>query len=241
MKANVTRIQIGNVEFDGLMDQNGKFYVAIPQMVDLGLVPPNRSQKQLESLLGMVFSSHVKLKTERNSKPLNSVSLLEFETIVAKLDRSGNKAAQDFRDLMVGLSLHQLFSDAFNIKFEKAERQEFIEKRLAGKVSRRTFTDAIRDYLARHPETPGQMARFMYSNASDLVNYRVLDRRAKQIKDDWNLTESQLIRDKMNSVELSRVQMIEDEATILVDEFDTEPCEAVRQVSAKFLFAPSRR
>jgi hypothetical protein len=41
------------------MDEKNNYYVGIPQMVDLNLIPPNRSKKQLESLIDMVFQTQI--------------------------------------------------------------------------------------------------------------------------------------------------------------------------------------
>lgn len=47
-------------------------------------------------------------------------------------------------------------------------------------------------------------------------------------------------RDNLTTVELMRIEQIEQETMIRVDEFEMHPYEAVRQVSQLFLFAPSR-
>ncbi|MCC5616625.1 hypothetical protein LC605_16405 [Nostoc sp. CHAB 5836] len=138
LSANITKVQIGFLEIDGLMDENGDYYVAIPQLVDVELIPPNRSSKQLEALLNTGFQSHVnfnfvKLKTELHPKAVNSLPLREFEILLARLDRKGNIKAQELRDTLVGLSLHQLFCDAFGIKFEQDDRQNWLKARILTK------------------------------------------------------------------------------------------------------------
>lgn len=144
LTAEVTVVQVGLYSLEGLMDENGDFYVGIPQITSLKLVPPNRSRKQLESLLDMVFQSHVKLKTPLNPKPINAISLKDFELLIAKLDRKGNPDAQEIRDQLVGLSLHQLFCDSFGIKFEQEERQEWLRLRQATKYDFRELTDELK-------------------------------------------------------------------------------------------------
>ena len=45
---------------DGIELADGNFAIAVPQLQELNFVPPNRSLKQLETLLGIRFSSHQK-------------------------------------------------------------------------------------------------------------------------------------------------------------------------------------
>ena len=143
-KAIVAKVQFGTSEIDGLLFEDGSYGVAIPQMADLNLIPPNRSQKQLESLLSMVFQAPQKAKTELHPKAVNTISLLDFEKALAKLDRAGNVKAQEFRDGLVGLSLHQLFCDAFGIKFEAEQRQEWLEERFKTKKDFRPLTAQLK-------------------------------------------------------------------------------------------------
>jgi hypothetical protein len=60
------------------------------------------------------------------------------------LDKKGNHAASKFVDVMLGLSLHQLFCDAFGLKFEKEDRQRWISSRLTTKVDFRELTDHLK-------------------------------------------------------------------------------------------------
>lgn len=159
LSAEVTTVQVGFYALEGLMDENGAFYVGIPQLASLKLVPQNRSLKQLEALLGMRFTTHQKLKTSLNSKAINAISLKDFELLIAKLDRKGNIDAQEIRDQLVGLSLHQLFCDSFGIKFETEERQEWLKLRQITKIDFRELTDELK----RHGFTePSQYSLFVH-------------------------------------------------------------------------------
>ncbi|MGL5078917.1 MAG: hypothetical protein ACRDBG_24225 [Waterburya sp.] len=64
-QAEVTQISIANtgILFNGLMFPNGEYAIAIPQIVELNLIPPKRSLKQLQSLTGIAFQSHQKATT----------------------------------------------------------------------------------------------------------------------------------------------------------------------------------
>jgi hypothetical protein len=131
LSADVTEVKLGNLIVPGLMDQSKCFYVAIPQIAALTLPQDsqNKASQTFKRLMGADFKTH-KFKTKFNKNTTLAVSLLDFERLIAKLDRSGNKAAQDIRDALVGLSLHQLFSDAFGINVSNQDRQEFLKSRI---------------------------------------------------------------------------------------------------------------
>lgn len=144
LTAEIAKVQIGLIWIDGLMDENGNFYVGIPQVADLNLVQRQRSLKRLESSIGMTFQNATKLKTPLNPKAVNAISLRDFEIMLAKLDRKGNIQAQQFRDDLVGFSLHQLFCDAFKIKFEEDDRQQWLRLRQISKFDFRALTDQLK-------------------------------------------------------------------------------------------------
>lgn len=134
-KAFVTQVSIGNLQIEGLMDGSGNYYVAVPQLVKLNLLGDGDNQdrhrnanRSLKRMMGEGFKS-VQLKTEFNKDTTSAVTLPGFEKVLTRLDRLGNKPAQELRDDMVGLSLHQLFSDAFGVKFEETDRQDWLRHR----------------------------------------------------------------------------------------------------------------
>ncbi len=141
-KAFVSHVNIGNISIEGLMYADGSFGVALPQVTSLypNSVPKNRSLKQLEALLGITLSSHQKVKTTLNSKVVNAISLDDFEKLTLELAMKGDKDAQSLVRILYGLALTQIFSDTFNIKFEKEERQEFIKARQIHKEVFPSFT-----------------------------------------------------------------------------------------------------
>lgn len=104
---------------------------------------PAVAVKDLKRLLGEGFKTS-KTKTEFNKNTTLSISLMEFERVLAKLDRAGNVKAQAFRDGLVGLSLQQLFCDAFGVKFETEQRQEWLEERFKTKKDFRPLTAQLK-------------------------------------------------------------------------------------------------
>lgn len=130
MRAYVTQVQIGNLEIEGLMTEKGEYRVAVPQLVALNLASQFNPTRDTKAILGK-DSKLVKYKTEFNPNPVNTISLIEFEKVVFELAIKGNEFAANLVRALVGLSLTQLFSDAFGVKFEKEERQNYLKERKA--------------------------------------------------------------------------------------------------------------
>lgn len=228
-KATVAPVQIGHLEIEGLMFEDGTFGIAIPQLVALNLVQPNLSLKRIEERVGIDFKTGGKAKTVFGKNLTNYIGLTDFEVLLAKLDRSGNKPAQDLRDALVGLSFHQLFCHAFYVKFDKDDWQEKLKQRNIGKQVRRTLTDAIQDWLELYEDTlPFYLRKHIYALATDAINKGIFARTARELCTDW---ECKNPRDSMTARELHLVTQVEDLTTRLLDSQGTNytPLEAVAE------------
>jgi hypothetical protein len=148
VKAIVAPVDIGHQIVDGLMLPNGDFAIAVSQVAELFQFDLNQASRRIKSLLGKDFQFDT-VKSELNPKAVNILSLTEFETVALELALRGNEKAIAFQRDMIGLALIQLFSDAFGLKFEKINRQEWLKDRQDGKFYRRSLTDAIKHLIER--------------------------------------------------------------------------------------------
>ena len=226
-RAEIATVKIGHLEFDGLMMANGTFGVGVPQIALLTKTSSNTASRDFKRLLGDDFKTS-KVKTVYNKNYTNFVTLYVFELILARLDRSGNTTAQNIRDLLVGLSLQQLFSDAFCIQFEKEERQEWIKDRQEGKEKRRTLTDSIKDYLLSHPHADKKL----YPIVTDSIYLGIFNRRAADLKVDWNETNP---RDEMTRKELFYVAEVEALTSRLIDRDKLHPLTAAKEALTRLI------
>ncbi len=162
IKAEIATVAFGPLTIEGLMSEDGEFGVAIPQAVDLNLIPPNRSLKQLKALLGEGFQSHgvQKWTTPLHPKAVNVLTLEAFQDLIRAMDKRGNPAAAAFVDALFGLSLQQIFADAFGQKFEAEDRQRWLTTRLTTKHDFRPLTDQLK---AHGFESPQDYARFVWA------------------------------------------------------------------------------
>lgn len=116
-KAKISEIEIGTLKMRGIMLPDSSFGVLISQVAQLLMLSPKIAPRSIHRLLGKrkPFLT-TKIEGDKTERDLNYLTLSEFESVVAKLDRTGNKAAQDFRDLLIGKTLYELWSSAFGVK-----------------------------------------------------------------------------------------------------------------------------
>ena len=241
VKAIVATVKIGDREVEGLQFPDGSYGIGIPQIQALFsdyLDSQNQASQKLKRLMGKEFKTH-KTKTEFNKNITLAIALEQFEFVLAKLDRAGSVKAQDFRDELIGLSLQQLWSDAFNIKFEKEERQQWLSSRQQGKITRRTLTDAIKGYVQANAENlSDNYKKFIYNNCTDAVNRLVFGRSAKKLKEAWDCRD---VRAAMTIEELMIVDGVERLAVTLIDDQGFEPHTAIKEAGNRLLIKKIER
>jgi len=104
---------------DGLLMPNGDYRIALSQVSSLLLKSRKLSVKQLESLSGMSFKSHEKVKTDLGRNKSVTISLDEFSDVCLQ------------------------FEVALGIERTNTEGQRIYEALLASKKARRGLTDML--------------------------------------------------------------------------------------------------
>jgi hypothetical protein len=135
-------------------------------------------------------------------------------SILQCLARSGNDGAWEILSVFAGLSLQQLFCDAFGEKFETAERQAWLQARYGAIEKRNEWTDSIKLYGETH-EVSENWKRFIYANVSDRLNIALTGHKAAYWVAQFGCT-SGTLRENWNFRHLSNIDSIEKHATILV-------------------------
>lgn len=130
IKAIVTDVPIGSISIEGLMFPDGSYGVSIQQLRAVAFPSTYHSNalRELKSLCGEKIEL-IKCATQISNNPQWVIKLEQVNYCLAELAFKGHKEARDFIRILSSLSLTQLFSDAFNVKFEKDERQEYLKER----------------------------------------------------------------------------------------------------------------
>lgn len=110
----------------------------------------------------------------------------------------------------------------------KEELQKTWQKlRDKSKITRRTLTDAIKQYLSEN-EVSNAYEQHIYSNCSDAINLAVFGKRAKEIREERGVADNDLLRDSHDEKDLILIDRIEDFAMRLIDR-GYGPLESVRE------------
>lgn len=226
----VVTVKLGSIEFEGLMDETGKYYIAIQQATNLFSVRPDNAQKTFKALLGegFQFVKFTAKRAERQNRPENAIELLHFERLLRGLDKKGNPQAEQIAEQLIGLSLTQLFADAFDQKFEKEERQNYLLARQQGKYTRRCMTDSIKSWCDRNGVPEKIQGYSVY--CSEALNTELFGKKSAELKVERSVGKNDLLRDSMTSNELTSIYRIEDRVILLVDMMNIKPTDAIKQV-----------
>jgi hypothetical protein len=227
LTAQVSQVPFGNTEIEGLLFEDGSFGVAIPQVCSIFQFDKIQASRDIKALLGKDFQFD-KVRTTLNPKAVNVLQLKDFERLLLKLTIKQNPIAIGMSEDLIGLSLTQLFADAFGLKFEKEDRQAQLKARQQNKLNRLSWTDVIKYYIGTH-EVSDSYKQWIYVNVSDALNLAVFGKKAKAMREERGVADDKALRDTFNSKELEQISRLESYASKLVIKFDAEPKQALKE------------
>jgi len=149
LTASVTTVQIGPLSLQGLMSENGDFAIAVPQIADLIQTSRNTASRDLKRLLGKDSKTSIifdKWTTPFNKRGVNVLHIQDFERVLFEYALAGHAEAIAITRALMGLSLHQLFADAFGLKFEAEDRQRYLVERDIARHDFRPLTDQLKQH-----------------------------------------------------------------------------------------------
>lgn len=222
IKVKPAPVHIGSLYIEGLLQlpsDPGKpsFLVGFPQICQQFLIPQNHASRDFKALLGKDCKiSKCRYESVRGNN-FNALSLSDYELLVTRLDRvKDNQKAKDFRDLLFGLSLYQLFCDGFGIQFEAEERQQWLAERMESKALFWDLTQAIKDHYI--PTASEDGAKWVYINTMNAINQGLFGKTAKQIREELGVRPGELNRDHFNRKALRWLTTVQELAANRVEE-----------------------
>ncbi len=135
LTAKVAIVRFGAIEIEGLLFDDGRYGVAVPQIANVFPYfqdSQNQASKLLKRLMGNGFKT-TKTRTIFNRNTTLSIELMEFEAVLLELGFKGDPVAKAISRSLIGLGLTQIFSDAFGVVFEQEQRQAYLADRITDK------------------------------------------------------------------------------------------------------------
>jgi hypothetical protein len=209
LSLDVAPVEIGILEIEGLLDpKTGTFYVGVPQIADQFQFLIKNAVRDIKGLLDKDFQ-FLKAYTKLNPKAVNVVDLKNYERVVVGLARKGNPYANSFALDLIGLSLTQLFSDAFGIKFEEEQRQIYLIARQESKDLFYELGGQISIWFDETKAERSQPKERYFTNSFDAINLGLFGKRSKQIKTELGISSGALVRDNFTTESIRRITQVQ--------------------------------
>jgi len=191
------------------------------------LLPNDLSPSQIKSETGESF---VPVSIENAARYWHAKSLEE------------NEIAQRLTLACLIESIERRADAAFGIQRTEEERNQRLQQRLEGKVTRFEWTDAIQLYAERHHgELSDNWIKFVWSNCSDAANRAVLGMKASKFREQFGLKKDEPLRDHLEAKELRMLAEIEHLAGRLTLKEDLEPYQAAQEAAKILRIEPEGR
>jgi hypothetical protein len=183
LTAKVAIVRFGKIEFEGLLFDNRRYGVAVPQLNQLisFSASNNTASRDLKRLLGEQFKAS-KCKIELTRQLINCIFLEDLEKLLLELAISGNAKAISISRSLIGLSLTQIFSDSFGVVFEQAQRQSYLADRITEIPDKTKSNHFSEDWQKEAGRVTGYqwqgypMANFIRRWVYDLLGIKVTER-----------------------------------------------------------------
>ena len=211
-RAEITTVSIGLIRLDGLMVEDGTFGIAVPQVCSVFQILNKNAQRDIKAILGKGFQ-FLKWRSKLHPKAVNVLLLPDFELLIFELMLKQHPIAIEIGRSLMGLTLQQLFCDAFDIKFEQEERQEWLTNR---QRTKETFKACLTDALKVSGFTePWQYGRFIH-----------------QLQDGLGIKDG--TRDELSIKELSLLTCAQEYIGMAIADFNCDPYRALNNCLEKF-------
>ena len=212
-----------------------KFAIGVSQVSVLFSLLTQNATRDLKSLLGADLSL-LKVQTDLNSNAINAITLDQFEKVILRLAVKGNKTAIELAESLIGLSLRQFVCDAFWIKFEREEREQYNSSRQAGKVSRSAWRDLVNKFLLK-TEATDTVRTITFSELSNAINVAVTGFDSHYWRKKLQLVANTPLRDHLSAETLYEMDKIESVSAGLMRQGRT-PMDSVHQAIKVLVIEP---
>lgn len=238
-KAVKAQIELGSITLDVYQLPNSQYFLSLTQVAESIEMSLKRMSQLRELELSLTiypqgFRMSESIKVEGGTKPVQIISLddtVKYWTLAASRQ---NMKAFLLVSACAAETLERRADAAFGIDRSEEERQQRLKIRQDGIQARRSFTDAIQDWMADR-EVSDNYRRFIYSNVSDCLNRSVLGMTARSAKNTLKVTESSALRNAIPKTALNEIKNAEELTMRLIDKEQMEPLEAMKEACRRLM------
>ena len=230
IKAERATILLGDIPINVYQMPDGSYKLSGRNVTDaIGeddkTLPRSYGVKSLKDLPGAGLDCP-KLNAGKEGVPFYPVSFNDASIFWHGMSKKGNKIADQIIQAALIESIERRADAAFGVQRSEEERNQRFKARVDGIATRRTLTDAIKDFISGHPELSDNAVKFMYSNVTDGIYRSLFGRSCKRLTGDLKAEQDKL-RDSLTVMELNNLNAFESMVMRLVDR-GSEPLEAVK-------------
>ncbi|MBW4541257.1 MAG: hypothetical protein KME43_19275 [Myxacorys chilensis ATA2-1-KO14] len=229
IKATRVSISLGAISLNGYQMPDGSYRLAGRNVTDaidvqhksLGEVMGVKSLKQLPG--ADLAWGNIKADTGESFVP---VALEDASKYWLQMALKGNQKAAAITEACLVEALERRFDEAFNIVKSEAERNLLFKARTQGIQTRRSWSDAVKDWVVKKGLTKNPKGIHCYRNATEKLYKLCFGLSCKQMK----LQFGENCRDNLSEADLRFLDLVETLAMFLIDQFNAYPVDAVEQV-----------
>ncbi len=203
-RAKRTVIQLGNILLEVFLLENGQYRLSQTQVAE-AVGKGELSVRQFcrsNSPEALPYKGYtpVKMAVEkdhqgRGGTRINAIPIDLAAAYWTKEAVAGNAIAARLLGACAAESIERRADAQFGIDRREEERNQRLQLRIEGKIIRREFTDAIKDYIARHPELSDNRKQWMYVNASEKINLLLFGAKASKLREQYQCKSSAALRE----------------------------------------------
>lgn len=186
LTAKTAKVRISSAyEIDGLMGEDGEFYVSVSQVATLFQLTEKNPSSTIKGLLG-ITSSFIKVQPDTSPKAVNVLTLLQFERLTLELVAGQNKTAISIMRDSVGRNLRQLSSDGFKVQLGAEERNDWDDIRAITTLFSGEFFNQIKVWMSQRE--CGDPKATHYADVFDAINVGLFGKTAETIREELGLS-----------------------------------------------------
>lgn len=238
IKAKIALVNLGHIQIEGLLGEDGKFYVAVPQVADRFELFKANAARDLRALLGKDFKIITKAKTTISHNHVNVLTLDQFHRVLFELSHKGNPLATEIMRDISGLALHQLFCDAFGIQLDAEDRAKWLQLRVESKSLFWELTGQIKIWIESRECSAPQFT--YYANTFDCINLQLFGKKSKVIREELGIaTPDGLTREHFGFKALHYISLVQTGAARMMAKTGARPIDAVKHIVEVNFLEPS--